>query len=179
MNQLMPLPLTVSCFRVKSRLVLPFWYRLTRVVADNRTLNVCVCVCVCVVSVFKDRSRSTSLVTSGLAYLRNSARDGRDDDDDADGQCACAGADDESKMADDERHARHDGAVGRRVIVEIELRDAGLRRDKVWSGLSGAELSMGPFCVTRSNPTHQLTDPTQPNPIQLTNLACLVQPNLI
>ena len=23
-------------------------------------------------------------------------------------------------------------------------------------------LSMGPFCVTRSNPTHQLTDPTQP-----------------
>jgi len=41
-----------------------------------------------------------------------------------------------------------------------------------------AELSMGPFCVTQSNPTHQLTDPTQPttigkiwtrpNPIQLT-----------
>ena len=26
------------------------------------------------------------------------------------------------------------------------------------------ELSMGPFYVTRSNPTHQLTDPTQPNP---------------
>ena len=22
---------------------------------------------------------------------------------------------------------------------------------------------MGPFCVTGSNPTHQLTDPTQPN----------------
>ena len=43
------------------------------------------------------------------------------------------------------------------------------------------ELSMGTFCVTRSNPTHQLTDPTQPNkwknldktrpnPIQLTKL---------
>ena len=28
--------------------------------------------------------------------------------------------------------------------------------------VSGAELSMGPFCVTRSNPTHHLTDPTQP-----------------
>ena len=27
------------------------------------------------------------------------------------------------------------------------------------------ELSMGQFCVTRSNPTHQLTDPTQPNPL--------------
>jgi len=30
------------------------------------------------------------------------------------------------------------------------------------------ELSLGPFCVTRSNPTFQLTDPTRPNPIQLT-----------
>ena len=30
------------------------------------------------------------------------------------------------------------------------------------------ELFMGQFCVTRSNPTHQLTDPTQLNPVQLT-----------
>jgi len=29
--------------------------------------------------------------------------------------------------------------------------------------LAVTELSMGPFCVTRSNPTDQLTDPTQPN----------------
>jgi len=29
------------------------------------------------------------------------------------------------------------------------------------------ELSMGPFCVTRSNPTRQLTDPTQTNPLQV------------
>ena len=27
---------------------------------------------------------------------------------------------------------------------------------------------MDPLCVTRSNPTHQLTDPTRPNPVQLT-----------
>jgi len=40
MAQLMPLPLTVSCFR----LVLPFWYRLTWVVPDKGQLNVCVCV---------------------------------------------------------------------------------------------------------------------------------------
>jgi len=33
---------------VKSRLVLPLWYRLTRVVPDKGPLNVCVCVCVCV-----------------------------------------------------------------------------------------------------------------------------------
>ena len=29
---------------------------------------------------------------------------------------------------------------------------------------------MCPFCVTRSKPTHQLTDPTQPNPLQVENL---------
>ena len=38
--QLMPLPLTVSCFS-KSRLVLPVWYRLTLVVPDKGPLNVC------------------------------------------------------------------------------------------------------------------------------------------
>ena len=48
------------------------------------------------------------------------------------------------------------------------------------------EMSMGPFCVTRCNSTHQMTDSTQhnpvqvgnfkPNPIQLTNLtACCNQ----
>ena len=40
--QLMPLPLTVSS--VKSRLVLPFWYPLTRVVPEKWPLNGCVCV---------------------------------------------------------------------------------------------------------------------------------------
>ena len=50
----MPLPLTVSLASVKSRLVLPFWYRLTWVVPEKRLLNGCVCVrvrvrvCVCV-----------------------------------------------------------------------------------------------------------------------------------
>jgi len=32
---------------------------------------------------------------------------------------------------------------------------------------------MGPFCVTRSNPTHQLTDPTRPNQIQLLSVNLL------
>jgi len=45
MAQLMPLTLTVSCFS-KSRLVLPFWYRLTWVVPEKGPLNGCVCVCV-------------------------------------------------------------------------------------------------------------------------------------
>ena len=41
MAQLMPLPLA----SVKSRLILPFWYRLIRVVLDKGPLNVCVCLC--------------------------------------------------------------------------------------------------------------------------------------
>jgi len=40
MAQLMPLPLTVPCSS-KSRLVLPFWYWLTRIVLDNEPLNGC------------------------------------------------------------------------------------------------------------------------------------------
>ena len=47
MAQLMPLPLTVSCFS-GDRLVLPFWYRLTWAVAEKGPLNGCLCVCVCV-----------------------------------------------------------------------------------------------------------------------------------
>jgi len=37
---------SLSLASVKSRLVLPFWYRITRVVPDKGPLNVCVCVCV-------------------------------------------------------------------------------------------------------------------------------------
>ena len=40
MAQLMPLPLTISCFK----LVLSFWYRLTQVVPEKRAIKwVCVC----------------------------------------------------------------------------------------------------------------------------------------
>ena len=53
MAQLMPLPLTASCFS-KIQMVLPFWYRLTRVVPDKGPLNGCMyvqagflCVCEC------------------------------------------------------------------------------------------------------------------------------------
>ena len=48
MAQLMPLPLTVSCFS-KIQIGLPFWYRLTRVVPEKGSLNARVCVCVRVV----------------------------------------------------------------------------------------------------------------------------------
>ena len=39
---------SLSLALVKSRLVLPFWYRLTWVVPERGPLNGCVCVCVCV-----------------------------------------------------------------------------------------------------------------------------------
>ena len=45
MAQLMPLH-SLSLASVKSRLVLPFWYWLTRVVPEQGPLNGCVCVCV-------------------------------------------------------------------------------------------------------------------------------------
>ena len=41
--QLMPLPLTVSCF---SKIQISFCYRLTRVIPEKGPLNGCVCVCV-------------------------------------------------------------------------------------------------------------------------------------
>jgi len=45
MAQLMPLPLSLAS--VKSRLGLPFWYRLTWVVPEKGPINGCVCVRVC------------------------------------------------------------------------------------------------------------------------------------
>ena len=47
MAQLMPLPLTVSCFS-KIQIGLRFRYRLIQVVLDKGPLSGCVCVCVCV-----------------------------------------------------------------------------------------------------------------------------------
>jgi len=37
---------SLSLASVKSRLVLPFWYRLTRIVLEKGPLNGCVCVCI-------------------------------------------------------------------------------------------------------------------------------------
>jgi len=45
--QLMPLPSSLASF--KSRLVLPFWYRLTQVVLEKKPLSGCIVVVVIVV----------------------------------------------------------------------------------------------------------------------------------
>ena len=42
---------SLSPASVKSRLVLPFWYRLTRVVPEKGPLNGCVCVCLMHISI--------------------------------------------------------------------------------------------------------------------------------
>jgi len=48
---------SLSLASIKSRLVLPFWYRLTRVVPEKRAVKrVCVCVCVCVSMVVAHKS---------------------------------------------------------------------------------------------------------------------------
>ena len=43
MAQLLPLPLTISCF-TKIQIDLPFWHRLTWIVPEKGLLNGCVCV---------------------------------------------------------------------------------------------------------------------------------------
>ena len=57
---------SLSLASVKSRLVLPFWYWLTRVVLDKGPLNGCVCVCVCVVSGTETVSSWTSWTSDDL-----------------------------------------------------------------------------------------------------------------
>jgi len=52
---------SLSLASVKSRLVLPLWYRLTWVVPDKGPLNGCVCVCVCARADQKKRFRAHNL----------------------------------------------------------------------------------------------------------------------
>jgi len=62
MAQLMPCMATLSLAPVKSRLVLPFWYRLSWVFPEKGPLNVCVCVCVCVCACVRARARVRACV---------------------------------------------------------------------------------------------------------------------
>jgi len=54
---------SLSLASVKSRLVLPFWYRLTRVVPDKGPLNGCVCVIQCYVLHSRDSHTSLGQLT--------------------------------------------------------------------------------------------------------------------
>ena len=73
---------------------------------------------------------------------------------------AAEGADDE-QIAERADHRRQ--ADDTNIVSSVGFAD-----DEDVRSIS--ELSMGPFCVTRSNPTHykwKNLDPTRPNPIQL------------
>ena len=59
---------SLSLASVKSRLVLPFWYRLTRVFPDKGPLNGCVCVCDSI-SVIKSSLNNLSHLIFWLYYL--------------------------------------------------------------------------------------------------------------
>jgi len=55
---------SLSLASVKSRLVLPFWYRPSRVVPDKGPLNGCVCVCICYSSVSQSITNSQAKLLS-------------------------------------------------------------------------------------------------------------------
>ena len=67
MSQLTPLSLA----SVTSRLVLPFWYQLTRVVRDKGPLNGCVCVRENNVTVYDTGTCTLQLKTAFLASRRH------------------------------------------------------------------------------------------------------------
>ena len=58
---------SLSLASVKSRLVLPFWYRLTQVVPEEGPLNWCVCVCVCVHWIHTDKTSLCSASYDNVA----------------------------------------------------------------------------------------------------------------
>ena len=61
---------SLSLASVKSRLVLPLWYRLTKVVLEKGPLNVCVCVCVCsFVHAFTSSLHTSVIYTASLLCL--------------------------------------------------------------------------------------------------------------
>ena len=66
---------SLSLASVKSRLVLPFWYRLTWVVPEKGPLNGCVCVCVCVTCItLCERGTSSGPVSVCLSVCLSQVR---------------------------------------------------------------------------------------------------------
>ena len=61
---------SLSLASVKSRLVLPFWYWLTRVVLDKGPLNGCVCVCLTLFLSFIEPRPSTAMRQPAISWSR-------------------------------------------------------------------------------------------------------------
>jgi len=59
--------LSLSLASVKSRLVLPIWYRLTWVVPEKGPVNGCVCVCVCILHMCCKNNRTCTEIWSAIS----------------------------------------------------------------------------------------------------------------
>jgi len=66
---------SLSLASVKSRLVLPFWYQLTRVVLDKELLNRGVCVCVASETIIRHVSPKFLSLTKQLACKASELND--------------------------------------------------------------------------------------------------------
>jgi len=142
--QQMPLPLTASCFS-KIQMVLPFCYRLTRVVPDKGLLNGCTAVYMNVINV-----QGVSVYLSNDCALYKSTHS----------------LTDWSKLSIADTTARLKFSLVRhRNYILAYWTNAKHQTKRCYCEC--AQYSMGPLCVTRANPTHQLTDPTQPNSLQV------------
>jgi len=54
-----------------------------------------------------------------------------------------------------------------RFMTHVTCRLTAKNRDPLRNPTLGQSCPWVPFCVTRSNPTHQLNDPIQPSPLQV------------
>ena len=65
---------SLSLASVKSRLVLPFWYRLTRVVPEKGPLNGCVCVTPCIGLLFRVTAGVIRVMVRASGWVIDTAR---------------------------------------------------------------------------------------------------------
>jgi len=157
----------------ESRLVLPFWYRLTQVVLEKRPLNGC-----CSNGSYKKNNAGSNtvklyktVVEGGIRAKKNSLP--------------------HSTIKREYRLSQLNYELWTSVACELWWTQTDRHTDtRPWHIKYISQLSTGPFCVIRSSPTHELTDPTQPNQLQVETFEsnpthnttnkfnCLVQPNL-
>jgi len=134
MAQLMPLPLTFSCFS-KIQIGLPFWYWPTRVVPEKGPLNRCVCVCLCFIWLSKIREIKGAptlgvlqIFSNGLCYQVHDVEQPKSADPERAqvvlvGEAAASGPADAPVLPHDRVELRRD-----RVVAGVADDGSGLRR---------------------------------------------------
>jgi len=133
MAQLMPLPLTFSCFS-KIQIGLPFWYWPTRVVPEKGPLNRCVCVFVFHLAVQNSRNKGRTntgvlqIFSNGLCYQVHDVEQPESADPERAqvvlvGEVAASGPADAPVLPHDRVELRRD-----RVVAGVADDGSGLRR---------------------------------------------------